>query len=61
MFGFSFDSNLYVHKSKREVKLYENEHLSSPWYACFPGGLDSKESVCSVGDPGSIPGWGRSP
>ena len=22
---------------------------------------DSKESACSAGDPGSIPGWGRSP
>ena len=27
----------------------------------FPGGLDSKESACNAGDPGSIPGWGRSP
>ena len=27
----------------------------------FPGGLDSKESACSVGDSGSIPGLGRSP
>ena len=27
----------------------------------FPGGSDSKESACSVGDPGSIPGSGRSP
>ena len=27
----------------------------------FPGGLDGKESVCSVGDPDLIPGWGRSP
>ena len=26
----------------------------------FPGGSDSKESSCSVGDPGSIPGLGRS-
>ena len=26
----------------------------------FPGGSDSKESACSVGDPGLIPGWGRS-
>ena len=26
-----------------------------------PGGSDSKESACSVGDPGSIPGLGRSP
>ena len=27
----------------------------------FPGGSDSKESVCEVGDLGSIPGLGRSP
>ena len=25
-----------------------------------PGGSDSKESVCYAGDPGSIPGLGRS-
>ena len=27
----------------------------------FPGGSDSKESACSVGDPGLIPELGRSP
>ena len=27
----------------------------------FPGGSDGKESAFSVGDPGSIPGLGRSP
>ena len=27
----------------------------------FPGGSVSKESTCSAGDPGSIPGLGRSP
>ena len=27
----------------------------------FPGGLDSKESACNVGDLGSIPRSGRSP
>ena len=27
----------------------------------FPGGLDGKESACSAGDQGSIPGSGRSP
>ena len=27
----------------------------------FPGGSDAKESACSAGDPGSIPGSGRSP
>ena len=26
-----------------------------------PGGSDSKEFVCSAGDPGSMPGSGRSP
>ena len=26
----------------------------------FPGGSDGKESACNVGDPGSIPGLGRS-
>ena len=27
----------------------------------FPGGSDGKASACNAGDPGSIPGWGRSP
>ena len=27
----------------------------------FPGGSDDKESSCNAGDPGSIPGLGRSP
>ena len=27
----------------------------------FPGGSDYKESSCNVGDPGLIPGLGRSP
>ena len=27
----------------------------------FPGGSDSKESACSVGDLSLIPGLGRSP
>ena len=27
----------------------------------FPGGSDSKVSACNAGDPGSIPGSGRSP
>ena len=27
----------------------------------FPGGSDSKESICKAGDPGSIPGLRRSP
>ena len=27
----------------------------------FPGGSDGKDSACSVGDLGSVPGLGRSP
>ena len=27
----------------------------------FPGGSKSKESTCDAGDPGSVPGWRRSP
>ena len=28
---------------------------------CFPGGSDGKMSAYNAGDPGSIPGSGRSP
>ena len=27
----------------------------------FPGSSDDRESACNAGDPGSIPGLGRSP
>ena len=27
----------------------------------FPGNSDGKEPACNAGDPGSIPGLGRSP
>ena len=30
-------------------------------YQGFPGGSDSKASACNAGNPGSIPGLGRSP
>ena len=30
-------------------------------YMGFPSGSDGKESACRAGDPGSIPGLGRSP
>ena len=33
----------------------------NPYIFCgFPGGSDGKESACSVGDPGLIPGSGIS-
>ena len=33
----------------------------SSYIAGLPGSSDGKESACSVGDLGSIPGLGRSP
>ena len=30
-------------------------------FSVFPGGSDGKASACNAGDPGSIPGSGRSP
>ena len=30
-------------------------------YRGFPGSSDGKDSACNAGDPGSIPGSGRSP
>ena len=31
------------------------------FYCGFPGGPDVKETACHVGDPGLIPGSGKSP
>ena len=39
--------------------LSELDTLSLSWG--FPGGSDSKKSICNVGEPGLIPGSGRSP
>ena len=35
--------------------------LTEPQLIYIPGGSDGKESACNAGDPGSIPGPGRSP
>ena len=32
-----------------------------PWNARFSSGSDGGDSACSAGNPGLIPGWGRSP
>ena len=42
---------------KQQLELDMEQHLPQG----FPGGLDGKESACNAGDPGLIPGSGRSP
>ena len=37
------------------------EGMATPSSMGFPGRSVGKESACSAGDPGSIPGSGRSP
>ena len=37
------------------------DRLPTPVFLGFPGGLDGKESTCSAGGLGSIPGLGRFP
>ena len=40
---------------------WRRDRLSTPVFLGFPSGSDSEGSACSMGDPGSIPGSGRSP
>ena len=44
-------------------KLFEDcsHHCGMFLFFCFPGGSDGKESICHVGDVGSIPRLRRSP
>ena len=39
----------------------EDSVLEMQGVAGFPGGSDGKESACSAGNPGSVPGLGRYP
>ena len=42
-------------------KIYISECVCVCVCVCVCGGSDGKASVCNAGDPGSIPGLGRSP
>ena len=55
---FSFVNHIAVHlgKQREVIKFTENNtETGLPWW------LSGKESACSAGDVGSIPGSGRSP
>ena len=40
---------------------WRRDRIPTPVLLGFPGGSDGKESTCNTGDPGLIPGLGRSP
>ena len=45
----------------RLISIYAHElKILYKFYTRMEASLSSKESVCNVGDPGSIPEWGRS-
>ena len=44
-----------------ENLIFEFQRFANEDELCFPRGSDGKESACKEGDPGSIPGLGRSP
>ena len=44
----------------QEDPLKKGQATYSTVFLGFPGGSDAKESACNAGDPGSIPGSGRS-
>ena len=49
------------HVEQGEVRELKMILVGSSRNRGFPGGSDGKESACNAGDPGLIPGLGRSP
>ena len=43
-----------------QIKLSDKKFFKKGTAEGFPGGSDGKESACHAGDPGSVPGSGRS-
>ena len=48
-------------RAASEPVLVTSLELTYHFKVGFPRGSDGKESACRAGDPGSTPGWGRSP
>ena len=49
-----------VAQSRTRLKRLSSSSSSSSFYLGFPDSSAGKESICNVGNPGSIPGLGRS-
>ena len=47
----------------RDTGLNQDTRVQQTFFCVgsFPDGLVAKEPACNAGDPGSAPGWGRSP
>ena len=48
-------------ESDTTAATWQQQQQQHTHYLGFPGGSDDKASACNAGDPGSIPGSGRSP
>ena len=53
-------TNLHLYSPNNLSNQVSPSVLPSLFNEIFPGGSDGKETTCSAGDPGSIPGSGRS-
>ena len=51
----------YKHTHTKKAKAERISDTSIYTEKGFPGGSEGKMSVCNAGDPGSIPGLGKSP
>ena len=52
---------IHAHSFKNEIVVTKNNSTNFLLLRCFSGSSDGKELACNAGDPGSIPGLGRSP
>ena len=57
---FSQQGEKGFHVEQGEVRELKMILVGSSRNRGFPGGSDGKESACNAGDPGLIPGLGRS-
>ena len=55
-----FTFHFYYFTEAVNTYIFESIHYENFKWG-FPGGSDNKESARNAGDPGSIPGLGRSP
>ena len=52
---------VYLKQSEQKREIEDSSGSNSTGFPGKPGGSEGKASACNVGDPGSIPGWGRFP